>query len=160
MSVNKKSLAIISFLIMLHFHCGYAQYMKEFVGPLSLVPPLDGELDRGKVEEDYRNKSGCLLCNRHLVLAGEHYMPFSAYDENSVLIDGIQLKIVEHLQKAYNFTWEVRRPLDGGWGHMYKNGSWSGKIGMVVNNEVDFAMGKHYLIAFKNCTITAISYDL
>ena len=50
------------------------------------------------------------------------------------------MQIMEHLQKSYNFTWELRRPLDGGWGHMYKNGSWSGKIGMVVNNEVDFAM--------------------
>ena len=120
--------------------------MKKFVGPLSLIPPLDGELDRGKVEDDHRNKS-CALCNRHLVLAGEHYMPFTAIDTSSVLYDGIQLKIMQHLQKSYNFTWELRRPLDGGWGHMYKNGSWSGKIGMVVNKEVDFAMGKHYLMA-------------
>ena len=48
---------------MLYCHGGYAQYMKEFVGPLSLVPPLDKELDRAKLENDYRNMS-CALCNR------------------------------------------------------------------------------------------------
>ena len=106
--------------------------MKEYVGSVSLVPPMDREVDRGKVEDDRRNMS-CAICNKHLVLAGEHYMPFSANDDNSVLYDGIQLKIVQHLQKAYNFTWELRRPMDGGWGDKCKNGSWSGKIGMVVN---------------------------
>ena len=79
MSRIKKSCEIISILIMLHCQSGHAQYMKKFVGPLSLVPPLDGELDRGKVEDDHRNKS-CALCNRHLVLAGEHYMNASCLD--------------------------------------------------------------------------------
>ena len=141
MLATRNNLSLTFIMIILYSHCGYAQYMKEFVGPLSLLPPLDKELDRGKVENDYRNVS-CALCNRHLVIAGEHYMPFTAIDEFSVLYEGIQMKIMEHLQKSYNFTWELRRPLDGGWGHMYKNGSWSGKIGMVVNNQVDFAMGK------------------
>ena len=54
MIATRNNLSLTFIMITLYSHCGYAQYMKEFVGPLSLLPPLDKELDRGKVENDYR----------------------------------------------------------------------------------------------------------
>lgn len=138
------SFCIIS--IAITFHLGCAQYIKESIGPLSLGPPVDGERDRAKLEEEYGQK-GCSLCNRHLVLSGEQWKPFMDFDEDSVLLPGsIMLEVIEYLQKYFNFTWELRRPPDHGWGHRYENGSWSGMIGMLLANEIDMAIGKVFCL--------------
>ena len=133
-------LCIVSIAITIHL--GYGQYIKESIGPLALAPPVDGEPDRGKLDEEYRNKK-CSLCNRHLVLSGEQWKPFMDFDDKSVLMPGsLMLNVIEYLQKSLNFTWELRRPPDQGWGHRYENGSWSGMIGMLLANEIDIAIGK------------------
>ena len=65
------------------------------------------------------------------------------FDVDMVLLPGsIMLEVIEYLQKSFNFTWELRRPPDQGWGHSYENGSWSGMIGMLLANEIDIAVGK------------------
>ena len=129
-------------LVALTSQMGWAHYIKDSIGPLSLIPPADGERDRGKMEEKFR-QTNCSLCNRHLVLSGEQWKPFMDFDDDSVLLPGsIMLEVVEYLQKSLNFTWELRRPEDQGWGHRYGNGSWSGMIGMLLANEIDFAVGK------------------
>ena len=128
--------------IALSSHLGWTHYIKKSIGPLSRSPPVDGERDRAKLEYDYRQKS-CSLCHRHLVLAGDQWKPFMDFDEDSVLLPGsIMLQVIEYLQKSLNFTWELRRPPDQVWGHKYENGSWSGMIGMLLANEIDFAVGR------------------
>ena len=123
------------------WHYAQGQYITSF-GPLSLSAPADGKRDRGKLEAQYKHKK-CSLCNRHLVLSGEQWKPFMDFDMDSVLLPGsLMLNVIEHLQKSFNFTWELRRPPDQGWGHQYENGSWSGMIGMLLANEIDFAVGK------------------
>ena len=137
-----KTLCIIFFALTLP--CGHGQYIHESIGPLSVAPPVDGERDRGKLEEAYRHER-CSLCNRHLVLSGEQWKPFMDFDENSVLLPGsLMLNVIEYLQKSLNFTWELRRPPDQGWGHQYENGSWSGMIGMLIAKEIDVAVGKNW----------------
>ena len=129
-------------LLAITWHYGQAQYIKNSVGPLSSIPPSDGKRDRGKLEAEYRHKK-CSLCDRHLVLSGEQWKPFMDFDKDSVLLPGsLMLNVIEHLKKSLNFTWELRRPPDQGWGHQYENGSWSGMIGMLLANEIDFAVGK------------------
>ena len=129
-------------LLAITWHYGQGQYIKDSVGALSSSAPADGKRDRGKLEEEYRHKK-CSLCNRHLVLSGEQWKPFMNFDKDSVLLPGsLMLNVIEYLQKSLNFTWELRRPPDQGWGHQYENGSWSGMIGMLLANEIDFAVGK------------------
>ena len=139
-------------------HLGCAQYFKESVGPLAESPPLDGERNRSKLEEEYRHKK-CSLCNRHLVLSGEQWKPFMDFDENSVLLKGsIMRHVIEYLQKSLNFTWELRRPPDAGWGHDYGNGTWSGMIGMLMANEIDIAVGEFIVLNFQYATLYYHSY--
>ena len=38
MSATRNNFSFTFIMIILYSHCGYAQYMKEFVGPLSLLP--------------------------------------------------------------------------------------------------------------------------
>ena len=42
-----------------------------------------------------------------------------------------------------NFTYTVIQPIDGQWGAIQTDGTWSGKVGMLLREEVD--MGKRYL---------------
>ena len=129
-------------LLAITWHHGQGQYIKSSVGPLSSRAPADGKRDRGKLEAEYRYED-CSLCNRHLVLSGEQWKPFMDFDKDSVLLPGsLMLNVIEYLQKSLNFTWELRRPPDQGWGHQYENGSWSGMIGMLLAKEIDFAVGK------------------
>ena len=59
------------------------------------------------------------------------------FDENSVLLKvSIMLHAIEYLHKSLNFTWEMIRPPDQGWGHDYGNGIWSRMIGKLMANEI------------------------
>ena len=81
-----------------------------------------------------------------------------AFDENSVLLKGsIMRHVIEYLQKSLNFTWELRRPPDAGWGHRYENGSWSGMIGMLLANEIDIAVGEHMFSIFLSYIFSSVS---
>ena len=37
-----------------------------------------------------------------------------------------------------NFTFTIKRPKDGEWGILQKNGSWTGMVGMLARQEIDF----------------------
>ena len=37
-----------------------------------------------------------------------------------------------------NFTFTIERPKDGEWGILQKNGSWTGMVGMLARQEIDF----------------------
>ena len=50
-------------------------------------------------------------------------------------------EILDYLQVSLNFTTSLARPPDGGWGARDDQGNWSGMVGMVKRNEVDFALG-------------------
>ena len=52
------------------------------------------------------------------------------------------------LQDIMNFTFNIERPKDGEWGILQKNGSWTGMVGMLARQEIDF--GTIILKSFKN----------
>ncbi|XP_064111334.1 probable glutamate receptor [Macrobrachium nipponense] len=49
--------------------------------------------------------------------------------------------MLEIFAAALHFDYEVKRPPDGLWGAVTENGNWSGMIGMLERQEVEFAMG-------------------
>ncbi|XP_069988482.1 glutamate receptor ionotropic, delta-2-like [Penaeus vannamei] len=82
---------------------------------------------------------------RHLTVAAEQWVPWLRIEENGLdgelVYSGIMYNILIALSTAMNFTYELRRPVDGLWGVGYPNGSWVGMLGMVKRGEVDFALG-------------------
>ncbi|XP_047497851.1 glutamate receptor ionotropic, delta-1-like [Penaeus chinensis] len=82
---------------------------------------------------------------RHLTVGAEQWVPWLRIEENGddggLVYSGIMYNILIALSRAMNFTYELRRPVDGLWGVGYPNGSWVGMLGMVKRGEVDFALG-------------------
>ncbi|KAK7068944.1 hypothetical protein SK128_006016 [Halocaridina rubra] len=54
---------------------------------------------------------------------------------------GPMSKVLEVLSSSLNFTYKQLRPLDGSWGSMAANGTWSGMVGQVVRKEADLGLG-------------------
>ncbi|XP_063590281.1 glutamate receptor ionotropic, delta-2-like [Penaeus indicus] len=82
---------------------------------------------------------------RHLTVGAEQWVPWLRIEENGedggLVYSGIMYNILIALSRAMNFTYELRRPVDGLWGVGYPNGTWVGMLGMVKRGEVDFALG-------------------
>ena len=79
-----------------------------------------------------------------LRMAAETWEPYITIFEESVGISysGIMPKILDYLKSSLNFTTSLYRPKDGAWGAVDERGQWSGMVGMVKRNEVDFALGE------------------
>ena len=45
--------------------------------------------------------------------------------------------VFSSLQEILNFTFTIEKPTDGEWGVLQKDGSWSGMVGMLANQEID-----------------------
>ena len=80
--------------------------------------------------------------NSHLILAAKEGAFFKSNgDSAKEPYRGPIWMILKYLQEALNFTFELKRPLDGTVGYIYENGSWSGLVGMINRSEVDFGIG-------------------
>ena len=90
----------------------------------------------------YANADKNSIRNCHLLVAAKKG-PFFGFNDKSALEPyfGPIWMILKYLQKALKFTFEIKRPHDGSVGYIYKNGSWSGMIGMVNRSVVDFGIG-------------------
>ena len=53
-----------------------------------------------------------------------------------------------------NFTFNIEKPKDGEWGILQKNGSWTGMVGMLTKQEIDFGTLYNKIISksFQNHT--------
>ena len=65
--------------------------------------------------------------------------------EGLVEIDGYIADIWDELQRITNFSFVMYPSVDGAWGSLKKDGTWSGMIGMILNNEVDFAISDFFI---------------
>ena len=78
-------------------------------------------------------------------MAAETWDPFYRISENNngkVVYSGVMKKVMDYLRSSMNLTTVVVRPPDGYWGSKdSETGRWSGMVGMVHRNEVDFALG-------------------
>ena len=92
-------------------------------------------------------REGNVLNGRNLKVAAENGPPFFIIYEHPehpgyFMYFGVMEQLLQELRGALNFTTTMLRPADGDWGNydpVTKN--WSGMIGMVQRNEVDFALG-------------------
>ena len=63
---------------------------------------------------------------------------------------GVMMKVLKHMQRGYNLTYEIRRAPDRTWGHKNANGTWNGMIKVILGGEIDFSIGMPpYLISKK-----------
>ena len=78
-------------------------------------------------------------------MAAETWKPFLIVSEESDRdrFTGVMAKILDYLQISLNFSTSLARPPDGAWGALDDEGHWSGMVGMVKRNEVDFALGEN-----------------
>ena len=89
--------------------------------------------------------SGEATSNPHFKVAADDWSPFFIVNTSSVSrpYSGVMFELLKYVQKSLNFTFEIRRPLDGQWGYVLENGSVTGMVGMVNRSEVDFALGEY-----------------
>ena len=89
-------------------------------------------------------KSGEATANPHFIVAADDWSPFFMVNTNSASrpYSGVMFELLKYVQTSLNFTFEIRRPLDGQWGYVLENGSVTGMVGMVNRSEVDFALGE------------------
>ena len=84
------------------------------------------------------------MSKSHFIVAADDWSPFfevNAESSSDKPYSGIMLQLLEYVRESLNFTYEIRRPPDGQWGFVHKNGTVTGMVGMVNRSEVDFALG-------------------
>ncbi|GBL85975.1 hypothetical protein AVEN_89041-1 [Araneus ventricosus] len=79
---------------------------------------------------------------RVAALSGEPVFVFNKTSSGTT-ISGIEGKFLQILAEKLDFQFEIVSPLDGKWGNLMDDGTWSGIIGMVARGEAD--MGLTYL---------------
>ncbi|XP_076373361.1 glutamate receptor ionotropic, delta-2-like isoform X1 [Tachypleus tridentatus] len=80
----------------------------------------------------------------HLRVAVEEWEPWvwvKETEDGNVTIRGPMADVLNILAKAANFTYSLKVPKDHQWGMILPNGSWTGMIGMMVQNEADLGLG-------------------
>ncbi|XP_071530509.1 glutamate receptor ionotropic, delta-2-like [Panulirus ornatus] len=77
-------------------------------------------------------------------VAAEEWVPWTKLttdEEGNVFFSGFMRNILDILSEMIEFDYELLRPPDKLWGIKSDNGSWSGMIGMLHREEVEFAIG-------------------
>ena len=92
----------------------------------------------------------------HFIVAADEWSPFFEVTSGSAdkPYNGVMLQLLEYVRQSLNFTYEIRRPPDGQWGVVLKNGTVTGMVGMVSRNEVDFALGEYPSFLSRDANIT------
>ena len=97
------------------------------------------------------------LTKNHFIVAADDWSPFfevNAESSSDKPYSGIMLQLLEYVRESLNFTYEIRRPPDGQWGFVHKNGTVTGMVGMVNRSEVDFALGGYPSFVTRNSFTT------
>ena len=73
---------------------------------------------------------------------GSQFWPgyFSAVPGSNTSYTGMYVDLTREISSALNFTYDVVIPSDGLWGHQLENGSWSGLVGYLLTDRVDFVI--------------------
>ena len=82
--------------------------------------------------------SNCFLCNKITVSYTQSVPNIFKIDNNTM--DGIEFRMLEYAAEALNFSYILKEPLDHQWGK-YANGTWTGKVGDVVYDRANLAIG-------------------
>nr|XP_053651462.1 probable glutamate receptor [Cherax quadricarinatus] len=79
-----------------------------------------------------------------MVVSAVHWPPHVVVTEDAsgrLSIEGPLANLLDTLAASLNFTYHIVKPADGSWGAKFKNGTWSGMVGQVLQQEVDIALG-------------------
>ncbi|XP_022255053.1 glutamate receptor ionotropic, delta-2-like [Limulus polyphemus] len=92
-----------------------------------------------KIRKMFGNVSSKLF----LRICALNWKPWVSIDQsvNGTKLSGPMANVMENLSKLMNFRYEIYMPEDKHWGMEYPDGTWSGMIGMLHNNEADLALG-------------------
>ncbi|KAA0198571.1 Ionotropic receptor 126 [Hyalella azteca] len=108
--------------------CGYSPAMEK-IGELGEYAGLTWKR---------RSKNPSLLGKKIRVT----YTPSvpNIYTTSEGVLDGLEYRMLQYAAEALNFTYVLQIPADNEWGR-FINGSWTGKVGDLVNNRSDLAIG-------------------
>ncbi|XP_045100957.1 glutamate receptor ionotropic, delta-1-like isoform X4 [Portunus trituberculatus] len=67
-----------------------------------------------------------------------------------LLFRGFMVPVLEYLAQGLNFSFSYQRPPDGAWGAKLPNGSFSGMVGQVHREDVNFGLGPFSIDAARN----------
>ncbi|KAK8407418.1 hypothetical protein O3P69_002147 [Scylla paramamosain] len=79
-----------------------------------------------------------------VVAAAVHWPPHitvSRGTDGVLTVSGAMGNVMQVLSQTLNFTYSIITPEDGSWGAERPNGTWTGMVGQVVQNEADIALG-------------------
>ncbi|XP_071549700.1 probable glutamate receptor [Panulirus ornatus] len=79
-----------------------------------------------------------------LRIAAEEWVPWTKIDrqeDGHIMIQGPMANLLDILAERANFDYELVQPSDHVWGGPSANGSWTGMLGMLQRQEVEFAVG-------------------
>ncbi|XP_069947815.1 uncharacterized protein [Cherax quadricarinatus] len=57
-----------------------------------------------------------------------------------VPLDSLDIRILDAIAARFNFTYELREPLDGEWGSLTTGNNWSGIVGTLQHERADFSL--------------------
>ncbi|XP_063860094.1 probable glutamate receptor [Scylla paramamosain] len=79
-----------------------------------------------------------------VVAAAVHWPPHitvSRGTDGVLTVSGAMGNVMQVLSQTLNFTYSIITPEDGSWGAERPNGTWTGMVGQVIQNEADIALG-------------------
>ncbi|GFU53886.1 glutamate receptor ionotropic, delta-1 [Nephila pilipes] len=74
------------------------------------------------------------------VLPSKHMFEINSSNDGKVELSGVEGKFLNLISSILKFKYQLAIPPYRDWGRLDENGSWTGLIGMVHRNEVDFAL--------------------
>ncbi|XP_068200521.1 glutamate receptor ionotropic, kainate glr-3-like [Palaemon carinicauda] len=92
----------------------------------------------------------------HFRVAAMNYPPHfhvGAVSAQEFTYSGPLWLYLEMLAAHANFTYNILQPKEGAWGFVSSNGTWNGMIGMILRNEVDFALGPFARIYIRSTVV-------
>ncbi|XP_076068146.1 putative glutamate receptor isoform X1 [Oratosquilla oratoria] len=79
-----------------------------------------------------------------LHIAAETWQPWTKVEEQpggGITVKGPMAELLTIVARQLDFDYELKQPHDHVWGTLLPNGSWSGMLGMLQREEVEFALG-------------------
>ena len=92
------------------------------------------------------------MSKKHFRIAAYDWEPYISLDTapNGTynLGGGVLVNFFKYMQEARNFTYTIVREPNGIWGNCFGRHNCTGMIGMVLRDEVDFALGSFPVFNF------------
>ncbi len=114
------------------------------------------------------NPQGCQANSKgalHLRVGTIVWAPFvmRSYPGSNATYSGVYMEFLQYIAEEMDFTYTLREPADGQWGSKV-NGTWTGLVGMIAQNEADLIMAplannilRHEVMSFTDHPVVTFS---